>query len=216
MNFEEIYKEIPILLSVNLYYYNYIDNKIISTIKNKCIIYNNADNKFTILADDLYELLITDFKEDIELCASYPNDRIFHNVNTAYQLYNILLFYKDLLFINIYINKDKDYSKVIYDNEGNKSIALDYKIEKIKLNLDKYFDEKKINLLNEMLIELKIVNTLYIQSSYSIYVNDFFNAINNLKNINKYESIIDDINDMIGLKYKNDNSILILVTDFLF
>ena len=46
MNYEDLYREIPVVVSVTLYNYNYIDNRIISEIKNNSYIINKSEKLF--------------------------------------------------------------------------------------------------------------------------------------------------------------------------
>ena len=212
---ESIYKKLPIMIMVNLYYYNYIDNRIINAIKNSCYIIKKDDNKIAVPSSEVIEVIKSKFKKEYDEAIAYSQDRIAHGINTVYQLYHLLTFYTEIKVVVINISMDQSYSKLI-DSEGSKFIALDYKVEKAIIRYDYFLTTKAIKLLNECLRDIKIIKTIRPHSTYSMSVMDLINKIDllDLKKKEKYKSIIDFNSKAFPEKLRIDDPFLILITDF--
>ncbi len=213
-NYEKIYLESPSMLSVNLYKYNYYDNLLISEIKRKAILYKN-DKKFISLSSvKLMNILQTSFKEELSITNTFPADRVGHSMTTIYQVYSLLKYYANLKIINFNISYDRNYTKIIDGDKGNKLIVIDYKIDKIILHYDRILSDNGIKLFNNMLKEINVITTIKPLSSYSLYYSDYITALNNIKDKEKYKVLTDLNSRILTDKIKIDNPIINIITDF--
>lgn len=212
---EAVQPLLPVVVSVNMYKYNYYDNRIISEIKNKCQLYKKNKHSISVSANNLLSVLVTSFKDELDYTSSYPIDRVGHAMTTVYQLYNLLRYYKNIKIVNINISFDKNYSKLI-DGDKLKMVALDYKIDKIILRYDYQFDKQQIKNFNSLLRDLKIIKTIKPLSSYSMYLHDYLMGISELpeQSKTKYREVLEFTDLVITDKVKIDNPIINIVTDF--
>ena len=216
MNYESVYQRTPIIVSITLYNYSYVDRKIIYAIKNNAFIIEKSDKHILVPYSELIRILDTAFKEDYQNADIYPQDRLQHGINTVYQLRHLLGYYNNLKLVNINTSNQKNYSKVVKMEDGSSMIAIDYKIDKAIIRYDEHFSKKKLKLFNELLRDIGVVKTLNIQSSYTLYINEYVNAIKSLssKKKEKYKEFISFNENIFSDKLFMDNTIMILVTDF--
>ena len=214
---EEKYAEIPIIISVILYRHNYVDNKIIGALRNNCSLFQNdkIGDVLTVSAFDIITILKNKFQEEIEETAMYSMDKISNNINSAYQLYYLLRYYTNVKLVNIFISKEKTFTKIASTN-SEKFISLNYKIEKGTIKYDKYLNTKQIKLLNGLLTEIGLVKTLKNVSSYVCYAVDYIYDLENLpeKSKEKYKEVLEYSQRILSDKFRKDNTVLILITDY--
>lgn len=215
MNYEAIFSKIPIVISVVLYNYNYIDNKIIASLKNNSFIIEKSNNQIVVPYTDFVNLLNNHFKTELNDSNIYPQDRSNHGINSAIQLDSLFTYYNNTKVVNVNISLKRTYDKSVIIN-NNKISAIDFIIEKGTVDYGSFLNEKQLKLLNNLFKDIGIVETLNVQSSYTIHINDYLYLIESLPNDkkNKYKEII-NINSLIfNDKLKIDNTVLILITDF--
>lgn len=214
---DDIHRKVPSLLTVTLYNYNYLDNRIVAALKNYSYILKKSNTKIAVPADELFNILRTKFAKEIEDTSNYPQDRLAHGMNTAFQLYHLLSYYTDVKAVTVHISMDKDYSKVIDTVNELKLIALDYKIDKGLLRYDEYFSFKELAHLNNLLRDIDVIKTIKVLPYYTLYTSDYLERIENLseKLKEKYKFIIEFNNDIFIDKMKMDNPLLMIVTDHL-
>jgi hypothetical protein len=214
---DELYRKVPLMLTATLYDYNYIDSKIIAALRNSCYILRKEKNRILVPAEDLLNVLKSQFGEDIDTTASYPQDRLIHGMNTAFQLFHLLSYYTSLKAVGINISKDRNYSKVMDVGDGTRLIGLDYKIDKAFLRYDEEFSVKDLKLLNSMLRDIGVIKTIRPYSSYSVYAAEYIRAIDELDpdSKKKYKTLISYTNEALLDKIEMDNPLLTIVTDHL-
>lgn len=214
---EYISKNIPQMMSVTLYNYNYIDKRIISTVKNDAFVLKKESSAITISANDLFKILKTKFMDDINNTSKYPQDRLVHGMTTAFQLYHLLNYYTSIKAVIINISLETDYTKIIDDMDGGKLLALDYRIEKGLIRYDDHFSMGRLRLFNQLLRDINIIETIRVDTYYDIYLVDYLQRIQDLNsNLKKIYARILEFNDKVFVeKLKLDNPSLTIITDHL-
>lgn len=212
---DDIYRKVPLMLSAILYDYNYIDGKIIAALKNKSFILRKENNKLLVPAIELNNILRSNFAAEIDKTGSFPQDRLSHGMNTAFQLFHLLNYYTNLKAVTINISKDRNYSKIVDTQEGVRLVGLDYKIDKCLLRYDEYLTSNQLIRIVDFLRELEIVNTIRPYSSYNIYASDYLYSINELapKLKTEYKDIISFTKSVLNEKIELDNPLLTIIID---
>lgn len=212
---ESIYKELPLILSTTLYNYNQLDNRILAALKNYSFILRSTKEQLVVPADELLNILNVRFKKEINKAANYPQDRVVHGINTAFQLYHLINYYSEVKVVTINISMDKNYSKLIEVENGGKLIALDYKLDKVMVNYDVYLNNKELRLFNQLLKDIDIVTTIKPLSSYTLIMGDYLDKLADLGSYakKKYKAILKLNKEIFPDKLRMDNPMLVIVTD---
>ena len=208
----DYFSQSPIVISVVLYRSNYLDNRIISTIKNKASILFKSNDLITISSNDLLDILVEYFEKEITETSVYSPDKMYHNINSAYQLYSTINYYSKLMIVNLRISNQMNFSRV-NEAETGKYISLDIKIDKCLVNFDKVFTKEELKLFNKLLVKIGMIEGLYNKNYYNIKTSEFFNIINSLDDTREFANILDKISTVLNDRVKNDDPHLILITD---
>lgn len=208
----DYFSQAPIVIGAYLYKSNYIDNKIISCIKNKANILFKSNDLITVSADELRDILILNFEKEITETSGYSPDKMYHNINSAYQLYSTLVYYSKLMVVNLRISNQTNFSRLT-EGESGKYISLDIKIEKCLINFDKIFNIQELKTFNKLLTKIGLISSLYNQTYYNVKTSEFFTMVDMLDDTREYIKILEIISSVINDRIKGDDSQLILITD---
>lgn len=208
--------DFPIMVSLTLFNYNYLDNKLIAAIKQKAYIIPNSSNtnSFVVAAWQIIDILRTDFDTEISTALNFPKDKLFNVITSPYQLYDILTYYPNLTTVVIKVSFDKDYTRLTTSN-GVSILSMDYIIEKCAIDYTRLLTDSELTLFNSLLRDLNYITTIRMRSFYNVNLGKFLNDIESLsmKLLTKYERIIEINNGLFSQKIILDNPIAIIITD---
>lgn len=209
------YLDIPIVIEIVLYRYNYIDNRIINLIQKECNILGSGLSDETTLAVTKVEFLKVfnnKFKDEIkELERQYainPNTTL----NSIYFIKAILDLLPNLEVVKFVMSNDKNYSRV-YELNNQKVTGVNYLISTIEINFPKYLNSKNLRLFNELLQDIKLSSTFLQNPYYILRCSDFISRLSTI-NENKYKEILDLIDEIIIDKVRLDDPILTINTEY--
>jgi len=213
--------DVPLIINVTLYKNNYFDNLIISEIRKNAYVLSSKKNVYSVDKDDLKRILRNKFKKEIERINAVPFDNLFTTVNSTYFLNNIVNSFKNLKMLNIEVSDKRNFSRVFYSNE-QRLVGFDYRISQGILDFPKFLSTKQLSQLNKLLVITHMHNkeiSIEMEPYYVIKSKDFINRIITVEKI--YTDFVEDaqgllsiIYEMIESKVEEDDSYLIIKTDF--
>lgn len=219
--------DVPIIINLTLFKYNYYDNKLISLIKhNSLYLHKHNYNKFTVSTWDIKKILSENFSKYIDDINNSTLSEFPKKVNSIYFINEIIKIYINLKYIIINISNDKECSRLIYDNTSkNPIINFDFKIISIILDLPNHLNDIDLKTFNEILIGSKLMKRdLYRNGSPYIYttVSDFYEKTDdffllfekNSETLEKYNLLLPEIENLLNSKIQQDNPTCLLITDY--
>lgn len=224
-NLQNVTLDIPYLIGFTLYKYNYFDNLLLSNIKKELLINKIEDDILIISSNDLKKLINNKFRTEIDKIKLFSYNSLSDNVNSIYFIDKILSMYNNLKYIKINVSNSRDYSRLI-DTGKSKIINFDYKILTSVIDFTKYTrDDKQLKLINNLLYKVNVLK----KNSFGDYQKPYIiiTASNLINSLNIIEPEIEDseisdiyieplelIYDIIDQKLENDNTNLIIITDY--
>lgn len=214
---------VPLNVDIILYKNNYIDNLIISEIKKNVQLTQVSSDRDILIVQvkHLKRTLSTKFKKYIDKVNSSTSDDISTTVNSAFFLNNIIENFVNLKTIKIQISSKRNFTRIV-ETEDSRIIGFQYKITNGLVDYPKYMSRDQILRFNKILKFLKINQpSKYISndSYFKMSAREFIKQITSLETIDSdmFEEnidIFDVVYDMIESKVEEDDSILIIKTDF--
>ena len=222
--------ELPYALDITLYKHNYYDNLIINNLKRNTRYEKipNSPSSFIVTAEDFKKILSDKFKREVSTAQSLTEVTIKEGVNSIYFLDKLFMNFNNLEFIKVNVSEKRDFSRLLTVGENRTVINFDYRIITSVLDISKFSEsEEELELINEFFIHLGLIlvdeygkKTPY----FTINAQDLLLLINSQHELmfneeedfidEKYLNAIEFIYDVIDQKCENDNSKLIVITDF--
>lgn len=216
---------LPYALDITLYKYNYIDNLLLSYIKKETRTQKIENNSFVINASDLKLLIDEKFGIDINRIKSMSIQSLADNVNSAYFIDKILNNFSNLRYVKVNISNDRNFTRVI-NSADKKIINFDYKIITSVLDFTKHAEtDEELKLINNLLYKVGVLKEdmygEYRRPYIIISTNDFMNLLNTIEAeleddeiANIYLEPLELIYNLVDQKCENDNTNLIIITDY--
>jgi hypothetical protein len=210
----------PLILEIYLYNNNYKDRLLISELKEKAQtvrIEGIDDSSFFVKCDDMWDILNTKFKKDLNDFESTPPDTLNQSVTSIYFINMIMLAFSNIKYFRISVSDAQ-----IYTRKVNDTIKFDFKIIHSRVNLPLICG-------SDFLIECR-----RIFKKIGLYHSDPFNqvpffetsAFNLFNSLRDYEDMVkaedpesedldflESINLLFGPKLEKDNSIILVIVD---
>lgn len=210
------FNEVVTVVDTILYKYNYLDNKIITLLKNQIDYRVVNDGSYLVSKDQLKALLEANFKNDINRINSTGNEQFHKEATSVYFLNKMITDFVNLEYVKLTISKNKSYSR-LSEVDGIKTLRFNFKILAGTFRLYEIFQNKKdISNINEILVSLGLMqkNVPYARHNAS----HIFNALDSFVRTNEgTERDIDtalDLMDCIESKIQDDNPKIMLITDY--
>lgn len=222
--------ELPYALDITLYKHNYYDNLIINNLKRNTRYEKIPDspNSFIVTADDFKKILSDKFKREVNTAQSLTEVTIKEGVNSIYFLDKLFMNFSNLEFIKINVSEKRDFTRLLTVGENRSVINFDYRIITSVLDISKLSEsEESLRLINEFFVHLGLIEIDEYGKTvpyFTINAQDLLLLINSEQELmfsdeeslvdEKYLDAIEFIYDVIDQKCENDNSKLIVITDF--
>jgi hypothetical protein len=222
--------ELPYALDITLYKHNYYDNLIINNLKRNTRYEKLPDspNSFIVTAEDFRKMLSDKFKREVNNAQSLTEVTIKEGVNSIYFLDKLFMNFNNLEFIKVNVSEKRDFTRLLTVGENRSVINFDYRIITSVLDISKLAEsEESLELINELFIHLGLIEVDEYgkkMSYFTINAQDLLLLINSQQELmftedeefidEKYLDAIEFIYDVIDQKCENDNSKLIILTDF--
>lgn len=226
-NIKPISYDLPYSVNITLYKYNYIDNLIISIIRKNSKFISLPDNNGLIIEkENLIKILNTYFKNELLNAQNLTEITIKKDISSIYFINRIINNFHNLKYININISKKRNFTRVLELTKERKTLNFDIRVISSILDLPKYFTTteqlKRINTLLKRINLIKEDDFITGKAFYYIDAQEFMTRIidieeyfiENSKLKEQYIETIDVLYSLIDQKYENDNSKLLIVTDY--
>jgi hypothetical protein len=209
----------PTSIDVTLHKYNYIDNKLWVQIKNQLDYIEVDDFSIIITKQQLQVILVEHYSNEINKIKS-TGSKFFHNqVNTIYFVWMFIEEMSNLQYIKLTLNSDKSYSRLLINEDGDKSIEFDFKLLSITIRLTDIFELNEVAVINQMLNDLNLLqfDETYIRLRALDLINSVDNYLAELDDEDELEestATITDFLELFNYKIERDNPLTLLVTDY--
>jgi hypothetical protein len=211
------FNEVVTVVDTTLFKYNYIDNKIITLIKNQLDYRVVNDGSLLISKDQLDVFLKKNFQNDINRINATGFEQFHKEATTIYFLHKIINDFLNLEYVKITINKNKSYSR-LSEIDGVKTLRFNFKVLAGTFKLYDIFQRKEdLDEINNTLMSLGLMkkNVPYARH----YASHIFNALDSFVRSKEGsgEKEIDtalDLMDCIESKIQDDNPKILLITDY--
>lgn len=203
----------PEVLSITLFKYNSIDNKVYNIILNEYT-YKSHLNTILVKKEDINRLIHRYFKDEILKIPLIPTEVLYKEVNTIYFLNKIINEMVNLRWFQISFSKNAKYNRVNLDEKsGEKHLNFIYKSIRGSYRTFDFFKEKDIPDVNEVLKKVGCIKDL----NYSLVkLKALSDRLEKLKDSGSdIEKVISTkMIDQFNLWY-NDNPEALIITDYL-
>ena len=212
------FNDVATVVDATLFKYNYIDNKILTLVKNQLDYRVVNDGSLLVSKEQLSVFLNENFQSDINRINATGFEQFHKEATTVYFLHKILNDFTNLEYIKLTINKNKSYSR-LSDIDGIKTLRFNFKVLAGTLRLyDIFQNEKDLQEINSTLISLGLMkkNVPYARHPAS----HIFNALDSYvrsREGSEETTVIDtalDLMDCIEAKIQDDNPKIMLITDY--
>jgi len=217
------YFDLPIIIEATLYKYNYVDNIIITEIKSnaKLTEVSNDKNSFIVQVNDIKRILYRKFRNQIERIKNVSIEDLSSEVNTSWFLSNLIENFNQLQFIKINVSDKRNFTRLKIVN-NQQVVGFSYVIKYGIIDYTKYLNASQLRRLNyilRILGYLKKDDSLVEESYFNVKAKDFLMDIMKLEETHpdlhkENADIIDITYDAINYKVEDDNTTLIVKTDF--
>ena len=215
----DLYDTIPLVIELTLFKHNYVDNLIISDLKRNLKFKVYETNTLVVNARELQAIVNKRFREEIVAIQSCPMDTMSSVVNSSYFLNNLLENYSNLKNIIINVSNKRNFTRLSKGKDQD-FINFDFKILIGLFDAAKIFTREKLIGFNMLLDELNLLPYKVGKVPYiKIETSKLFTAIHQFEanagdDKDIYFDIIDELFYNIDGKMENDDTMLIIKTDY--
>lgn len=214
----QYFNEIPTKVEITLYRYNYIDGLIITCLRNEADFRNTKkyESKFEVQADELKKIFVKNTKLKREFSKfKEMGTASSQEVNSVYFLNAMFTNYPMLDTFVISLNTDKNYSRLV-ESEDHKIISFEHRVIQGKIDICKGRSIDEIRLFNEVMLRLGIFENSR-KNFVEIKAGDLVNELVKCEEETidgKFAPVFNAFFSWIEEKLEEDNTSLIIVTDF--
>ena len=150
----------PEVLSITLYKYNYIDNKLYTLILDNCLIKPHNDT-ILVRKKDVNLLLYKHFRKDLDKISLIPQNELHKRADTVYFLKKIMDEMPNLRWFQISFSKNSKFSRINVSAEtGEKTLSFSFKTIRGSYRTFDFFKEKDMEFVNYVLKEVGCIKNL--------------------------------------------------------
>lgn len=203
---------LPTAIDVTLYKYNYIDNKIYTQLNNQVDFIQVDPDSIIVSSEQLKFFLEENYSGDLNRFKSVGSDIIHREINSTFFLYKMCEEMENLKYIKITLNKKKEYNRTV-EVDGNKILQFSFKIMTATIRLSEIFSDKDLQKANRALEKIGILKegVPFIR----IKGKELGSLIDsNMDDENKDFVPLLDILDILEHKMEQDDSLILLITDY--
>jgi len=208
----------PTSIDVTLYRYNYLDNKIWTQLKNQVDYIEVDENSIIVTRSQLEAIITANYSNQINKIKS-TGSKFFHTqVNTVYFIWSLVHEMKNLQYIKITRDLDKDYSRLLHNADDEKTIEFDFKLLSISIKLSEIFDENEVKIINQALYDLGILdeNEPYVRLKAIEIINAIDDLLGDLEEdiSSEIAATLNELLEVFTFKIEKDNPLTLIVTDY--
>ena len=205
------------LIDVTLFKYNHIDNLIWTKCLNQVDFIEINQDTIVITPEQLIQVLELNFERELDRIRSMPFDLVHKDATSLYFLMRILSDFDRLKFIKLTLNRTRHFSRTVEDNQKNKEIRYSFRVLKMTIRMNEFFNLKELRNINPHLIKVGLLNA---DKPYNeVKMQHFINVLENMLNMD--DSLSDADAESLGFmvdfmdpKMIGDDPDVMLVTDW--
>lgn len=192
-------------IKIHLFNHNYVDRKIISSIKRNTT-HIEKDGCLVVSTDDIKNLLNTKFNKEVRAFRNQPSATAYHTANSLFFLTRLIETFNNLKYFEIYVSNNKSYSRVKKDF----NIMFDYRILQLKVDLTEFNSFYIDSFLKEIGYNsgIQINNLEFEMQELSAKIDSYFYI--NDEDFGDYQSLIDNLDFVLDETVIEDNPKIIL------
>lgn len=221
--------DLPYVVDITLYKYNYYDNLIINRLKKNTqydVIPGEEGQSFIVTVDDFKEVLEVNFRNELKTAQSLTEVTIADGVNSIYFIDKIFNNFNNLEYVKVNVSNKRKFTRLLQVNESRKVINFEYKIITSVIDLKRYLEtDEEFIIMNSFLREIGIIPDNPFDTGrayYNVNAQDLMLMIGAVEeqymNDPTFESTYTDalnlLYDLIDQKCEQDNTRLIIITDY--
>ena len=228
--------ELPYAISITLYKHNYYDRLIVSHLKRnyKIIEVANSDDNFIVECDDMFKLLYSEFRNEINRIETLSEIEVGKNANCIYFINKLLKSFVNLKYIKVILSDTENYTRMVETEHQKYVINFEYKILTCIIDFGDYLINKEEFQAINMILKSTGLIIEDVFSPGKSYINttsqDLISMLNlyeqinfdetglpkgELQNPENIDMVLNVLYSLINNKIQADNSRLILITDYL-
>lgn len=211
--------EIPTHIFFTLYKNDYIDNLIISRVKNECKNESKKKDEFIVSLDDFNNAIKTSsfLRAEMQKTSgqeALPNPNL--KPNSIFFLQSIIKRLSNLSKITFKISNAKQYSRLIKVDGGKEILSFHFNIVEGVFDLTKILDREQLDNFNKKFMELGIMKNKYLERIPYFYIKatTLFDVLQQLDDIQLDSMNGLDIITAVDPKIEEDDPILLVKTDY--
>ena len=219
------YSDLPLVIDMTLYKNNYYDNIIIGQLKkNSRFIKFPGSDAFIVSASEFRNILKTRFPEQISSLSKNPTSyELKRGATSIFFINELLTNLKNLKFVKVSVSKEKEYSRLIKaDKEsGHDLIQFDFKVIHSVIDFTKYICGEQFDILNDFLLKSNMVNKEFFREGPPFIQIKSLELMDRLAvfedthiSKEKYQFILDIFFTLVDAKIEEDNSDILIITDY--
>lgn len=205
------------LIDVTLFKYNHIDNLIWTRCLNQLDFIEVRQDSIVVTPEQLIMVFELNFERELDRIRSMPFDLVHKDATSLYFLTKILYDFDRLKFVKLTLNKTRHFSRTVEDNQNNKEIRYSFKVLKMTIRMNEFFNMKELKAINPHLIKVGLLDQ---DKPYKeIKMQHFVNVLENMLNMD--DSLSDQVAESLGFmvdfmdpKMIGDDPDVMLVTDW--
>ena len=209
--------EIPTHIAFTLHKHDYIDNLIISRVKQECKNESDNDIEFIVSLEQFESAIRTSSFLRAELQKTIDQDLLPNpnfKPNSIFFLQTILNRLSNLERITFKISNDRLFSRLIKLESGNQIVSFHFNIIEGIFDLTKILNRKQSDTFNKRFIDVNIIKNKFLDRASYFYIKavPLFDILADMDDIETIDAF--DIITSLDPKIEEDNPTLLVKTDY--
>lgn len=214
--------DIPTKIEITLYRYNYLDNLIISAVKESANPKFSSRARIIVSKTEFGKILKRSrvISREIEKFSNVDPEYVTaNNVNTIFFINNIMKMYTNLQEIIVNISTERTYSRLV-ETEDRSIIGFAHRFLECRIDLTQYLEKSEIKIFNEFFAKMGYLSESLLSDKHYFVVpaDEFVDKMMAMEEISKdftdmYANVYNFFFDIIENKVEQDKAKLLIVTD---
>jgi hypothetical protein len=221
--------DVPVWIEIILYKSCAYDIKFVNDLKKGRILRNTIEKdgeSFFVTTEDIRKIIQKrSYSSRLKKQSKMTDDELAKDVDSVYFINNIINSLYNLRIVKVFVS-NSIYSGRVAIIEDQEVIMLEHSVEYGVLNLPQFFTEIELESFNKVMVNLKYLNSKYIERSpyFKVKAADFLSSIEDyitemyLRNGNEDSDekmgFLDKLFALIDPKLEEDNTLLLVLTDY--
>ena len=203
------------IVDITLYRFNHYDNLIWTKCMNQVDYMRIDEDSILVSPNQLKQLLDLNFKRDLLKIRAIAFELIHRDANSLYFLDRLLGDFSRLKWVKLTLSRNRNFSRTVKVN-GDAQIKYSFRIVKATLRLNEMFEFDQIQIINPVLKDLKLIDEKKPYAALNVHtiLKALETGLNNHDLSDEQADMLGHMMDALSFKIENDNSDIVLVTDW--